>query len=215
MPFKLYGMISTNWCGAWKLFLVMKISWTGRHSKQQLSGGLRTSASTPLTKTSFPTSTVREKEAYINCNFENVMNTNCAYTYMYQVCSRSREMGALNFPDMKKVTCFLSFKYSISSVCLLQSHNTVKPVLRDHCQENPPVLSWEHCQERPPVLKNHTPGIRSHISMQLNLSPETISYGHEAVSQDRFYCTCIAYVNKCREPRVQNTNANLINLFRK
>ncbi len=37
----------------------------------------------------------------------------------------------------------------------------MKPVLRDHCHE------------RPPVLKDHNPGRRSYISMQLNLSPKS------------------------------------------
>ncbi len=40
--------------------------------------------------------------------------------------------------------------------------DTLKPVLKDHCHE------------RPPVLKDHAyiPGKRSHISMQMKLSPK-------------------------------------------
>ncbi len=63
---------------------------------------------------------------------------------------------------------------------------TVKPFLRDHCHERPPVLkdqiflaegptfqcNWT-CHERPPALKNH------------------ICMANGVVFQDRFYCTLL------------------------
>ncbi len=66
---------------------------------------------------------------------------------------------------------------------------TVKPVLRDHCHERPPVLT-DHafsaegpifryngtCHERPPVLTDH------------------IYVANWVVIQDRFYCTIIVVI---------------------
>ncbi len=63
--------------------------------------------------------------------------------------------------------------------------NTVKPILKDHCHERPPVLkdqiflaqrtafhcSWT-CHQRPPILRDH------------------ILMAHGVVFQDRFYCIC-------------------------
>ena len=60
--------------------------------------------------------------------------------------------------------------------------DTVKPVLRDNCHE------------RAYLEGPHTPGRRSHISMQLNLSTKTTCLerlyfmANGAVFQDRFYC---------------------------
>ena len=74
----------------------------------------------------------------------------------------------------------------------IQLH-TVKPALRDHCHERPPVLSnhlslvdgptfqynWT-CHQKPPVL-------RDHIFMVNGL-----------VFQDRFYCTLLTYTGLYR-----------------
>ncbi len=68
---------------------------------------------------------------------------------------------------------------------------TVKPVLRDHCHERPPVLkdhtflgghtfqyNWT-CHQRPPVLIDH------------------IFKANGVVFQDRFHCTRICHAEQC------------------
>ena len=94
---------------------------------------------------------------------------------------------------IKFQSCLASFENKINSfedtwhTASAMSTGTVKPVLRDHCHERPPVLkdhiipaegptfqcNWT-CHQRPPVLRDN------------------IFMANGVVFQDRFYCTLVA-----------------------